>query len=88
MQGAPGHWGGRKEGGLSLLQAAGSSANCRLFCRENGMPPIFMPIEDVNILQLLLDYGADVDARFEAKSLMDHPDTSTQVREYIKEHLS
>ena len=53
----------------------------------NGMPPIFMSLEDPEILQLLLDFGADIDARYEGKSLMDHPDTSPQIRDYIKENL-
>ena len=51
------------------------------------MPPIFMSLEDPEILQLLLDFGADIDARYEGKSLMDHPDTAPQIRDYIKENL-
>eukprot|EP01001_Neometanema_parovale_P006169 NODE_2547_length_1392_cov_182.699764_g2420_i0.p1 GENE.NODE_2547_length_1392_cov_182.699764_g2420_i0~~NODE_2547_length_1392_cov_182.699764_g2420_i0.p1 ORF type:complete len:343 (+),score=71.83 NODE_2547_length_1392_cov_182.699764_g2420_i0:109-1137(+) len=53
----------------------------------NGMPPIFMSIEEPELLQLLIDYGADIDARFEGKTLMDHPDTAPSIREYIKNYL-
>eukprot|EP01012_Entosiphon_sulcatum_P009115 TRINITY_DN1504_c0_g1_i1.p1 TRINITY_DN1504_c0_g1~~TRINITY_DN1504_c0_g1_i1.p1 ORF type:complete len:342 (+),score=70.99 TRINITY_DN1504_c0_g1_i1:98-1123(+) len=55
---------------------------------SNGMPPIFMSIESPEMLQLLIDFGADIDARFEGKALMDHPDTAPAIRDYIRETLS
>lgn len=55
---------------------------------SNGMPPIFMSIESPELLQLLIDFGADIDARFEGKSLMDHPDTAPAIKDYIRLTLS
>eukprot|EP01010_Urceolus_cornutus_P005402 NODE_938_length_1223_cov_285.326235_g711_i0.p1 GENE.NODE_938_length_1223_cov_285.326235_g711_i0~~NODE_938_length_1223_cov_285.326235_g711_i0.p1 ORF type:complete len:342 (-),score=71.15 NODE_938_length_1223_cov_285.326235_g711_i0:135-1160(-) len=53
----------------------------------DGMPPIFMHIEDVEMLQLLVLFGADIEARFEDRTLMDHPETLTSIRDFIKSTL-
>eukprot|EP00995_Heteronema_vittatum_P011584 NODE_7279_length_410_cov_2.235457_g5629_i0.p2 GENE.NODE_7279_length_410_cov_2.235457_g5629_i0~~NODE_7279_length_410_cov_2.235457_g5629_i0.p2 ORF type:complete len:91 (+),score=33.00 NODE_7279_length_410_cov_2.235457_g5629_i0:39-275(+) len=65
-----------------------NEADPNLRRKGNNMPPIFMSLEDPEMLQLLLSYGADIDARFEGKTLLDHPDTSPPIREYIKNFLN
>eukprot|EP00992_Anisonema_acinus_P008159 TRINITY_DN4238_c0_g1_i1.p1 TRINITY_DN4238_c0_g1~~TRINITY_DN4238_c0_g1_i1.p1 ORF type:complete len:343 (+),score=81.19 TRINITY_DN4238_c0_g1_i1:58-1086(+) len=65
-----------------------NEADPNLRRQGNGMPPIFMSIEEPQMLQLLIDFGADIDARYEGKTLMDHPDTAPAIKEYIKNYLS
>jgi hypothetical protein len=56
--------------------------------QTNDMPPIFMPIEEPEMLQVLLDYGADIDARYEGKTLLEHPDTAPQLKSFLKKYMS
>eukprot|EP00998_Keelungia_sp_KM082_P005667 NODE_1973_length_1169_cov_127.354127_g1956_i0.p1 GENE.NODE_1973_length_1169_cov_127.354127_g1956_i0~~NODE_1973_length_1169_cov_127.354127_g1956_i0.p1 ORF type:complete len:345 (+),score=80.43 NODE_1973_length_1169_cov_127.354127_g1956_i0:76-1110(+) len=67
-----------------LLEAEADPNLCRA---GTGMPPIFMPIEDPDMLQLLINFGADIDARFEGKTLADHPDTAPAIQDFLKQYL-
>lgn len=49
-----------------------------------GQPPTFMALEDPEMLQLLLDFGADLNAEFEGRTLVDHPDTHPAIAAYAR----
>ena len=44
---------------------------------------IFLPIEQPEMLQLLVDFGADLNETYEGYTLKDHPDTSPIIRDYL-----
>lgn len=67
---------------VHLLLEHGSDPNQRRL--GNGMPALFMSIEQVRMLQLLMDHGADIETRYEGMLLADHPDTAPEIRQYLK----
>lgn len=67
---------------VQMLLEHGSDPNQRRLA--NGMPALFMSIEQVALLQLLIDNGADIEARYEGMLLVDHPDTAPEIRSYVK----
>eukprot|EP00906_Rhabdomonas_costata_P018405 RCo026886 len=46
-------------------------------------PVIFLPIEQPEMLQLLVDFGADLNETYEGHSLKDHPETSPTLRDFL-----
>ncbi|KAJ9452322.1 nuclear protein Tc22 [Diplonema papillatum] len=70
---------------IKMLLDAGADPNQRR--QGNGMPIIFMSISQVDILQLLVEHGADLDARFEGQLLIEHPDTAPNIRQYLKANM-
>jgi len=63
---------------------AGADPNLRTL--GAGIPPLFMSIDTTEMLMLLIQYGADLEAKFEGKRLMEHPDTSPVVLKYLQDH--
>jgi len=68
---------------VQLLLQKGADPNQRRL--GNGMPAVFMHIEQVPLLQLLLEHGADLNVRYEGCLLRDHPDTSHEVQVWLKQ---
>eukprot|EP00668_Euglena_longa_P041348 GGOE01054417.1.p1 GENE.GGOE01054417.1~~GGOE01054417.1.p1 ORF type:complete len:361 (-),score=111.13 GGOE01054417.1:230-1240(-) len=67
---------------VRLLLENGADPNQRR--PGNDMPPIFMSIEDPEMLQLLVDFGADLEALWEGKTLADHPETAPTIIAHLK----
>jgi hypothetical protein len=52
---------------------------------SDGCPPLFMTLEDEDLVRALLDAGADPAVRFEGNKLEHHPTTAPHIAKLIRE---
>lgn len=71
-----------KIGAVKLLLAAGADPNQ---AREvDGCPPLFMSIEQEEILLALVEYGADLFSKYENDRVENHPSTAPHIAKLVK----
>lgn len=75
----------QKINAVRALLAAGANPN--QIRDGDGCPPLFMAIDQTALLQLLVDYGADLTTKFESCRVDNHPYTDPAVAEYARNLL-